>query len=138
MAEAKTKRTEASVTDYLKRAGDAERQKDCAALVTMMKRAAKAEPKMWGTAIVGFGSQPYEYASGRTGDWPVVAFSSRAQALTLYLKLGGVRHEALVGKLGKCKTGKGCLYIKRLGDVDVAVLEQLIAASVKAAKAKRG
>ena len=131
MTEMKTKQTEASVAAFLKGVGDETRRQDCEILAAIMKRAAKAEPKMWGTSIVGFGSYHYKYASGREGDWPVTAFSPRKQDLTLYIMAGFDRYEALLTKLGKHKTGKSCLYIKRLADVDLAVLKELITASVK-------
>ena len=96
-----------------------------------MKRAVGAEPKMWGPSIVGFGHYHYKYASGRENDWFLAGFSPRKQDLTLYIMAGFDRYDALMTKLGKHKTGKSCLYLKRLADVDVAVLEELISASVK-------
>jgi hypothetical protein len=86
---------------------------------------------MWGPSIVGFGSYHYVYASGREGDWPLTGFSPRKQDLTLYIMAGFDRYEALMAKLGKCRTGKSCLYIKRLADVDLRVLKQLVSESVK-------
>lgn len=130
MAEAKTKRTEASVADYVKRAGDAERQKDCAALVKMMKRAAKAEPKMWGTAIVGFGSYHYKYESGREGDSCIVGFASRKAAIVIYGLADFAAKAKLLAKLGKHEVSGGCLYVRRLDDVDTKVLEQLLVGSI--------
>jgi hypothetical protein len=131
MAKLKTQKTNASVTAFLKSVADDDRRKDCQTLVRIMKRAVGAEPKMWGSSIVGFGHYHYKYASGREGDWFLTGFSPRKQDLTLYIMAGFDRYDALMAKLGKHKTGKSCLYLKRLADVDVAVLEELISASVK-------
>ena len=133
MAELKTKATRASVSAFLETIPDANRRRDCKALVRMMKKATKARPKMWGSSIVGFGDVHYKYDSGRELDWFRAGFSPRKDALTLYLTSGaGWRnHAGLMSKLGKHKTGKGCLYIKQLSDVDVKVLERLIGRSVK-------
>ena len=100
----------------------------------IMKKATKAEPKMWGPSIIGFGDYHYVYESGREGDWFLAGFSPRSQNLTLYM-MGGLDGETLK-KLGKHKTGKGCLYINRLEDVDVKVLNELIANAVKKSKAE--
>jgi hypothetical protein len=99
----------------------------------MMKKATKAQPKMWGSSIIGFGDHHYKYDSGREGDWFRAGFSPRKDALTLYLisGLGWPDQRDLMSKLGKHKTGKGCLYIKQLSDVDVKVLERLIERSLK-------
>ena len=95
-----------------------------------MKRATGAEPKMWGPSIVGFGSYHYVYESGREGDAPIVGFAPRGREMTLYVLADFARRDALLAKLGKHRTGKSCLYIRRLADVDLAVLEKLVAASV--------
>jgi hypothetical protein len=131
MAKLKTQKTNASVTAFLKSIADDDRRKDCQTLVRIMKRAVGAEPKMWGTSIVGFGHYHYKYASGRENDWFLAGFSPRKQDLTLYIMAGFDHYDALMARLGKHKTGKSCLYLKRLADVDVAVLEDLISASVK-------
>ena len=133
MAELKTKATGASVAEFIDAIPDVDRRRDCKALVRMMKKATKAQPKMWGSSIVGFGDVRYKYDSGRELDWFRGGFSPRKDALTLYLTSGaGWRnHAGLMSKLGKHKTGKGCLYIKQLSDVDVKVLERLIGRSVK-------
>jgi uncharacterized protein YdhG (YjbR/CyaY superfamily) len=136
MAELKTKLNDASVDDFLA-AYPQETRKDCYEILKMMKSAAKAEPKMWGTSIVGFGS--YHYKSERSrqeGDWPLVGFSPRKQNLTIYIMTGFDRYTAKLKKLGKHSLGKGCLYIKRLSDVDKKVLKELITDSVKAMKAR--
>lgn len=135
MAELKTKKTRDSVPAFLATIEDAEARKDCKTLVGLMQAATGAKARMWGTRIVGFGDYRYKSpATGREGDWFTMGFASRKGTLTLYLMSGVHSHEALLGKLGKHKTGKGCLYIKRLGDVDGAVLKKLIRESAKAAK----
>jgi hypothetical protein len=138
MAEPKTKPTTERVAAFLERATDGERRKDCAALVRLMKDATGAPGVMWGTNIVGFGTREIAYAGGRTAEWPIVAFSPRKQDLTLYIsrRLDGL--DGLLAELGKHKMSGGCLHIKRLSDVDVAVLGKVIAGSVKAATKKRG
>jgi Domain of unknown function (DU1801) len=135
MEKLKTQKTKASVSAFLKGIADDVRRKDCQTLVRIMKRAVGAAPKMWGSSIVGFGHYHYKYASGRENDWFLAGFSPRKKDLTIYLMSGIDRHDALVSKLGKFKTAKSCLYIKRLADIDMAVLEELIAESVKHMKA---
>lgn len=132
MAELKTKPTDESVNAFLASIPDENRRQDCYTIVELMKKVTGEEPKMWGEAIVGFGDQHYKYASGREGDWFVTGFSPRKQNLTLYLSSYSLdtRQDDLLTRLGKHKTGKGCLYIKRLSDLDLAVLEELIAETV--------
>jgi hypothetical protein len=130
MAELKTKKNTASVEKFLGTVADEQRRKDCFRLLEIMKAATKAEPAMWGTSIVGFGRFHYKYESGREGDWFVTGFSPRKQSLTLYIVPGFERYPSLMKKLGKHSTGKSCLYIKRLEDVDLATLKQLIKQSV--------
>ena len=135
MAELKTKLNDASVDEFLA-AYPEETRKDCYEILKMMKSATKADPKMWGTSIVGFGS--YHYKSERSrqeGDWPLTAFSPRKQNLTVYIMPGFERYGSLLKKLGKHSLGKSCLYIKRLSDVDKKVLKELITESVKVMKA---
>ena len=129
MAENKTKVTEVSVESYLAAIPDEARRKDCEALAKLMSKATKQKPKMWGTSIVGFGSYHYRYESGREGDSCVTGFSSRKGDISLYLVADFPGREELLAKLGKHKTGGGCLYIRTLGDVDLKVLEQVIARS---------
>lgn len=131
MAKLKTTPSDGSVQAFLNAVADDERREDCLALLKIMKQVTKAEPKMWGDSIVGFGSYHYKYASGREGDWFLTGFSPRKQALTLYIMSGFSRYDALMRKLGKYKTGKSCLYVKRLADVDLPVLKELIQESVK-------
>ena len=131
MAETKTKPTAQSVDEFLASIDDNSRRKDCEAIVRMMKKATKSEPKMWGTSIVGFGDHHYVYKSGREGDTFVVGFSPRKGDITLYLTSGIEGHEALVKKVGKVKTGRSCLYVKKLEEVDTGALQQLIDAATK-------
>lgn len=130
MAELKTKKNSASVEKFLNNVADVQRRKDCFRLLEIMKTATKAEPAMWGTSIVGFGSYQYKYASGRELEWFLTGFSPRKQDLTLYIMRGFARYPLLMKKLGKHKTAKSCLYIKKLEDVDLSTLKQLIKQSV--------
>jgi len=131
MAELKTKPTTASVSDFLETVDDEERRRDCLAVVKIMQKATGANPKMWGPSIVGFGDHHYRYASGRELDWFLTGFSPRKKDLTLYIMPGFERYEELMSSLGKYKTGKSCLYIKRLADIDTKVLRTLVEDSVK-------
>jgi hypothetical protein len=131
MAELKTKKTKASVAAFLKKIADPQRRKDCQTVLDLMKHATGEEPKMWGSSIVGFGTYHYRYASGREGDWPIIAFSPRKTDLTLYITPGFEKAEPLMAKLGKYKTGVCCLYIKKLDDIEIPVLKKLIAKSVE-------
>ncbi len=132
MAELKTQVRKASVDKFLQGVKDERKRQDCYQILEIMKKATKAEPKMWGTSIIGFGDYHYVYKSGREGDWFITGFSPRAQNLTLYM-MGGFDSDKLT-KLGKYKMGKGCLYINKLEDVDTKVLKELIATSVKKSK----
>ncbi len=136
MAENKTKETEASVEDYLAAIDDPIRQSDCRAIAKLMGKVTKQKPKMWGSSIVGFGSYHYVYESGREGDSPLVAFSSRKGDISLYLSSTYDRREEHLAKLGKHKTGKACLYVRKLADIDIKVLEAMIADSFKEMKSK--
>lgn len=133
-AELKTKVNDASVTKFLNGVTDEQKRNDCFEIMKMMKQVTKEEPKMWGSSIVGFGSYHYKGKSGREGDWMLTGFSPRKQNLTLYLMGGFDTHKALLKKLGKFTTSVGCLYIKKLDDVDKKVLKELVAASVKRMK----
>jgi hypothetical protein len=136
MAEAKTKPTRERVTAFLKRATDGDRRRDSTAIVRMMQKASGAKGVMWGRGIVGFGARAIAYADGRTADWPIIAFSPRKQDLTLYVGRRFEGADTLLPKLGKHKMSGGCLHIKRLSDVDMAVLSKVIAGSVKAGTKK--
>ncbi|MBS1792834.1 MAG: DUF1801 domain-containing protein [Acidobacteria bacterium] len=129
-AELKTKKTEMSVDDFIDSVADETQRDDCRKLVALMQRMTGEPPRMWGPNIVGFGHRLLKYSSGRELDWMKVAFSPRKANLTLYLTTGTGWRDELLQKLGKHKTGKGCLYIKKMSDVDEAVLEQVIAASI--------
>jgi hypothetical protein len=131
VAEAKTRPTKQSVAAFIKGVEE-ERQKDCTLLVRIMKDASGAPATMWGTSIVGFGTYELKYADGRTADWPIIGFSPRKQDLTLYVGRGV--DGSLLKALGKHKLSGGCLHIKRLSDVDLAVLEKVVSASVKETK----
>ena len=133
MAELKTKKTKESVTAFLAKIDEASR-KDCKTLVRLMEDATGAKARMWGPSIVGFGDRRLEYPNGRQLDWFFMGFSPRKAALTLYLP--GSTKSVNLAKLGKHTTGKGCLYIKRLSDVDGAVLEKIIRTSAAEAKKK--
>jgi len=130
MAELKTKLNDASVEAFLNGIEDETKRKDSFTILEMMQEVTGAEPKMWGASIIGFGHSRYKYASGREGDWMLTGFSPRKQNLTLYIMGGFEPHEAIMAKLGKHACGKGCLYIKKLKDVDLATLRELIKASV--------
>ena len=126
----KTKKTNADVEKFLNTVSDEQRRKDCFKLVDLMKAASKSDPAMWGKSIVGFGRHQYKYDSGRALEWFVIGFSPRKQDLTLYIMPGVERYPELMKKLGKYKTGRSCLYIKKLEDVDLAALKQLIKKSI--------
>lgn len=129
MAELKTKPTEQSVQEFIDAIPDERRRQDCAAIAAMMREVTGCEPKMWGS-IVGFDRYHYTYASGHAGDTMVTGFAPRKQSLTIYMMPYHERSAELMARLGKHTAGKGCLYIKRLSDVDQGVLRELIAQSV--------
>ena len=131
MAELKTKPNKLSVKKFLDQIEDDQKRKDSYVILEMMKDISKEEPKMWGTSIIGFGDYHYKYASGREGDWFKTGFSPRKQNLTLYIMSAFKEDDDLLKKLGKYKTGKSCLYIKQLEDVDVKVLKKMIKKSVE-------
>lgn len=130
MSEPKTKPTSSSVDDFIAAVEDESRRADCRKVADMMSRITGKPPVLWGSSIIGFDTYHYVYASGNSGDWPIVGFSPRKNDLTLYIMAGFDRYEALMSRLGKHKTGKSCLYLKKLSDVDADVLEELITESV--------
>lgn len=136
MAELKTRETDADVGAFLAALDDPQRRADCEALVEMMQAAAGAPPRMWGASIVGFGHYDYTYASGRSGTWMRIGFSPRKRDLTLYIMPGFDAYADLLGRLGKHKTGKSCLYVKRLADLDLDVLRRLVDASLAHLRAR--
>lgn len=131
MAELKTQATGASVAEFLADIADPQQRADAKKIAAMMRAASGSRARMWGSSIVGFGSYHYKYASGQEGDWPLVGFAPRKQNLSIYIMAGFAGSEQLLAKLGKHKTGKSCLYIRRLDDVDAGVLRRLIDASVQ-------
>jgi Domain of unknown function (DU1801) len=133
MAELKTVPTKTSVDKFIKGITDEKKRSDCYQILKIMEKATKSKPKMRGTSIVGFGEAHYVYESGREGDWFITGFSPRKQNLTLYVMGGFHQFEDLMKKLGKHSTGKGCLYINKMEDVDAKVLKELITKSVKMA-----
>ena len=132
MAEQKTKLTDASVTDFLNTIEDDTKRKDSFAIAELIKQATGFKPKMFGSSIVGFGSYHYKYDSGHEGDSCIVGFSPRKQKIVLYLMLGLNNNPDLLQNLGKHKTGKGCLYINKLEDVDTTILKEIIKRSAEA------
>ncbi len=131
MVELKTKQTDASVDTFLAAIKDEVTRRDCIELSALMGKATRAPPKMWGAGIIGFGSRRLKYPNGRELDWMLLGFAPRKANIALYLAGGVEPQAALLRKLGKHTTGKGCLYIKRLADVDTRVLTQLLQASVR-------
>ena len=130
MSTLKTQKTEASVEKFLNSVNEEKKRKDSFTILEIMKEITGEEPAMWGPSIIGFGSYHYKYKSGREGDWFLTGFSPRKRSLTLYLHSGFDQHKSLLESLGKHKTGKGCLYINKLDDVDKGVLKELIVKSV--------
>lgn len=137
MAEIKTKPTTASVTDFLNTVDDDERRKDCFTVVKIMQKATGEKPRMWGPSIVGFGDHRYTNARGQGTDWFLIGFSPRKNDLTLYVMPGSPRHAEHLKALGKHKTGKACVYIKRLADVDQGVLRTLVEESVEHVRSRK-
>lgn len=131
MAALKTRPNDQSVEAYLDNVTDEQRRQDSYAVLELMREVTGQEPTMWGDSIVGFGSYHYRYASGREGDWFLTGFSPRKQALTLYIMSGFGEYEELLDKLGKYTTGKSCLYVKRLEDVDLPTLRELVRRSAE-------
>ena len=136
MAENKTKPTKVSVSAFIAAITDLAKRADAKALVRLMQSASGEKPKMWGTSIIGFGSYHYKYDTGREGDMPLIGFSPRKAATALYGMNGSSDSAALHAKLGKHTAGKGCLYIKKLADVDEQVLKTLLVKSATAARAR--
>ena len=132
MPENKTKPTSANVTAFLKKIKEAKLRDDCAAMIEMMRSVSKSEPVMWGSSIIGFGSRHYVYESGREGDTVIIGFAPRKQNIAVYLTGGIANVTDELSKLGKHDTGKGCLYIKSLEDVNETVLRKIFAKAYKA------
>ena len=136
MKKNKTQKNDSSVLEFLNNVENEKRKTDAFAMLKIMKKLTKEEPKMWGPSLVGFGSYHYKYESGREGDFFLTGFSPRKQSLTLYIMNGFERYNELMSQLGKYKTGKSCLYINKLEDVDLKILENLIVESVDYMKNK--
>jgi hypothetical protein len=136
MAELKTKETRASVTEFLNGINDRQKRADCKAIAKMMREATGKRAKMWGASIVGYDRYDYTYASGRSGTFMMTGFSPRAQNIAVYIMPGFSKFAGLLKKLGKHSTGKSCLYIKRLSDVDERVLARLIEGGVREMRRK--
>ena len=130
MAESKTRPTDASVSAHLEGVADPARRADCRKLVAMMTRVTGQRPRMWGPSIIGFGAYHYRYDSGREGDAPLAGFAVRKTDFSIYIVAGFESSPELLAQLGKHKAAKACLYIKRLADIDLAILEDLVARSV--------
>lgn len=134
MAELKTKPNDSSVVAFIDSVDDETKRDDCYTLLKIMKELTGEEAKMWGPSIIGFGNYHYKYPTGTEGDWMLTGFSPRKQAMTLYIMSGFEKYEELLSKLGKYKTGKSCLYVKKLEDVNESVLRKLITSSIKTIK----
>lgn len=138
MAENKTQPTGASVEDYLASRANAQQMADGQDLMALLHRVTGEDPVMWGPSIVGFGRYRYAYESGRSGEMPLVGFAIRGRELVLYVSVGSEAQQALLATLGPHRMGKSCLYVKRLADLDVGVLEQIVAGSVAEVRRRHG
>lgn len=136
MAELKTKQTDDSVTAFINSVSDEQKRKDSFEIIEIMKQATGLQPKMWGTSIIGFGSYHYKYESGHEGDMCLIGFSPRKQNIAIYGMGGEERNKNLLSALGKHKTGKGCLYINKLSDVNSDILKNIFKASFEYMKMK--
>lgn len=131
MAEPKTKPTDRKVEDFLNSVEDEKKRQDSFTILKLMEEVTGEEPQMWGDSIIGFGRYKYKYASGREGEWFLTGFSPRVQNLTLYIMSGFDQYDVLLDQLGKYKTGKSCLYINKIEDVDLQTLKDLVEQSVE-------
>ena len=131
MAKNKTTETSISVSAFINAVNDEAKRNDSFALIEIIKKQTGLEPKMWGPSIIGFGSYHYKYDSGHEGDSPLVGFSPRAAALTLYLSGSFEQREELLEKFGKHKTDKGCIYVKKLDDIHIDTLQKMITNHIK-------
>ena len=131
MSELKTKKNEDNVLDFIDGVEDRQKRQDCHEIMEIMKEITGEDPKMWGSSIVGFGSYHYKYDSRGEGDWFLTGFSPRKQNLSLYIMSGFGQYDSLLSNLGKYKTGKSCLYVKKLGDINRDILKEMITSSVQ-------
>jgi hypothetical protein len=136
MTKNKTTETSKSVTGFINALSDEIKREDSFQIIEIMQKQTGFEPKMWGPSIVGFGSYHYKYESGRDGDMPMVCFSPRSTAIVLYLSVNFENRDQLLQKFGKHKTGKGCIYIKRIDEIDISVLKKMISNSIKYTKSR--
>lgn len=136
MADLKTKKNNSNIEDFLSSVDNEKRKADSFKILELMKKITNSDPRMWGASIIGFGHYHYKYASGRENDWFLTGFSPRKQSLTLYIVNGFSHYDEILGRLGKYKTSKSCLYINKLEDIDVKVLKELITASVDFLKSR--
>lgn len=127
----KTQPTDVNVEDYIANLENEQQRQDCQQLLTLMQSITKAKPVLWGNSIIGFGQYHYESKSGQKGDWPLTGFAARKQNLSVYIMQGFEPYQTLLAKLGKHKHAKSCLYIKKLADVDLTLLTELISKSVQ-------
>ena len=138
MAENKTKPTGASVDDYIASRASEQQQADCRTLMALLEQVTRQPPRMWGPSIVGYGCYRYTYESGRTGEAPLTGFAIRGREIVLYISAEGETQRSLLSRLGRHRMGNVCLYFKRLSDLDLAVLERLVANSVAEVKRRHG
>lgn len=138
MSELKTKKNEASVTDFINKVEDERKREDSFKLIEIMERLSGAPAKMWGGSIVGFGEYHYKYKSGREGDWMLVGFSPRKANISIYTMCDVETNKDLLDQLGKYKNGKSCIYVKRLSDINQDILEKLIVESIEQTKEMYG
>ncbi|HXB42627.1 MAG TPA: DUF1801 domain-containing protein [Puia sp.] len=131
MAKNKTTETQNSVASFLRTITDEKKRKDCSAIIDLISEHTELEAKMWGTGIVGFGIYHYKYDSGRQGSAPLAAIAPRANAITLYLGSAFYKRDELLSKFGKHKSGKGCIYIQKLEDIDTGILIEMVKNSIE-------
>ncbi|MBE9068788.1 DUF1801 domain-containing protein [Leptolyngbya cf. ectocarpi LEGE 11479] len=136
MSDLKTQPNDASVDKFIQALENEQRRNDCLTLLPIMQRVTQREPTMWGDSMIGFGRYHYRYKSGREGDWFITGFSPRKRELTVYIMPGFENYSALLEQLGKHRLGKSCLYIKKLSDVDITLLETLITQSITEMEAR--
>ena len=136
MGELKTKKNKASVEEFLNSIENEKRREDAKVVLDLMKKVTNAKPSMWGSSIIGLGNFHYKTAHGKEQNWFLTGLSPRKQSLTLYIMTGFSHYDQILGRLGKFKTGKSCLYINKIEDVDLSVLEELITASVEFLKSR--
>lgn len=138
MADNKTKPTDASVEEYIASRANDQQRADCRELMALFQKITGQSPKMWGPSIVGYGSLPYTYESGRTGEMPMAAFAIRGREIVVYMYVESAGQQALLSKVGKHKMGKTCMHIKKLDDIDMSVLEKLVVGGIAEVRERYG